>query len=386
MNDTKMPQTDFAVFLNGAWGSGKTFFVNQYLAARYGKSKDCAKDKKFWRVSLNGLSTEESVGLHLLGNLLPHGNSLPAIIGARLSNGLLKRFFDYRDTPERRVLSLEKDGILCLPVLGFDSYRTQWEQAPFHVHDECLEVTLCLRGELEFESEGKTYPFRPGSMFVSGPRDVHRLKSYPKGMSKYWFLFRIPKRGFPLLGLPPDEAASLVHSLTHLPNRLFAGTDDVRRLFKKLFAQYDTLPPGTPDRSLRLRSTVLALLLAVVDAATVPPQARPEVRLRQLVGEMRAHPEQDYPLDRLAGQLGLSSSNLLIRFKRLTGLPPHAFLISQRIARAKEMLAAAIPVTTVAHRLGFASGQHFANHFKSTTGCSPSEWRDVGGAYKKSLK
>lgn len=103
MNDTiasyldqylKMPQTDFAVFLNGAWGSGKTFFVNQYLAARYGKSKDCAKDKKFWRVSLNGLSTEESVGLHLLGNLLPHGNSLPAIIGARLSNGLLKRFFD----------------------------------------------------------------------------------------------------------------------------------------------------------------------------------------------------------------------------------------------------------------------------------------------------
>jgi len=104
MNDTiasyldqylKMPQTDFAVFLNGAWGSGKTFFLNQYLADRYGKSKDCAKDKKFWRVSLNGLSTEESVGLHLLGNLLPHGNSLPAIIGARLSNWLLKRFFDF---------------------------------------------------------------------------------------------------------------------------------------------------------------------------------------------------------------------------------------------------------------------------------------------------
>ena len=104
----------------------------------------------------------------------------------------LKLSFDYMDTPERRVLSLEPDGILCLPVVGFDCYRKKWSQAPFHVHDECIEISLCLRGDLEFESKGKTYPFKPGSMFVSGPKDVHRLRSYPKGMSKYWFLFRIP--------------------------------------------------------------------------------------------------------------------------------------------------------------------------------------------------
>ena len=112
----------------------------------------------------------------------------------------LKLSFDYMDTPERRVLSLEPDGILCLPVIGFDCYRKKWSQAPFHVHDECMEITLCLRGDLEFETEGRTYPLKPGSMYVSGPKDVHRLRSYPKGMCKYWFLFRLPKRGFPLRG------------------------------------------------------------------------------------------------------------------------------------------------------------------------------------------
>ncbi|MBR3220805.1 MAG: helix-turn-helix transcriptional regulator [Kiritimatiellae bacterium] len=286
----------------------------------------------------------------------------------------LRLSFDYMDTPERRVLSLEPDGILCLPVVGYDCYRKRWSQPPFHVHDECLEVTLCLRGDLAFETREQTYPFRPGAMFVSGPRDVHRLRSYPKGMSKYWFLFRIPRRNFPLLSLPPDEAKALVHSLTHLPNRLFAGTDEVRHLFKKLFRQYDSLPPNTVDRSLRLRSTVLALLLAVVDAAMCAPRDRAEVRLKRLVEDMREHPEREYPLDRMAEGLGISPSNLMVRFKRLTGSPPHAFLLSQRIAKAKEMLSSAVPVAVVAHRLGFSSSQHFSNHFKAATGVSPTKW------------
>jgi len=147
----------------------------------------------------------------------------------------LKLSFDYMDTAERRVLSLEDDGLFCLPVIGFDNYRKKWQQAALHVHEECLEITLCLRGDLEFETRSKTYPFKPGSIFVSRPKDVHRLKSYPKGMSKYWLLFRIPGPDCRLLELPQKEARSLVHDLTHLPNRLFSGTDEVQRLFKKLF-------------------------------------------------------------------------------------------------------------------------------------------------------
>lgn len=278
------------------------------------------------------------------------------------------------DTSERRVLSLEDDGILCMPVLGFDCYRKKWSEPPLHVHEECLEISLCLRGDLEFESGGKEYHFRPGTMFVTGPDDVHRIKSYPKGMSKYWLLFRIPKEGFPLLNLPEKEADSLTASLTGLANRPFAGTDEVRRLFKRLFVLCDTLPAGTSERSLRLRSAVLALLLAIVDAASVTSHDRAEVRLRKLVEEIREHPERVYPLDRISESLGFSPSNLLVRFKRLTGLPPHAFLLEQRIAKAKEMLAMKMPVAVVAHQLGFSSSQHFSVQFKAATGLSPTGW------------
>ena len=60
--------------------------------------------------------------------------------------------FEYMDTPERRVLSLERDGIPCIPVIGFDCCRRKWSEAPLHVHDECMEISLCLREDLEFES------------------------------------------------------------------------------------------------------------------------------------------------------------------------------------------------------------------------------------------
>ena len=279
------------------------------------------------------------------------------------------------DTPERRVLSLEPDGILCMPVIGFDCYRKKWQEASLHVHDECLEISLCLRGDLTLESNGKTYPFKPGVMFATGPEDVHRIRSYPKGMSKYWFLFRIPKDGFPLLNLPSKEAASLTDALMSIVNRPFAGTDEVKRLFKKLFSLCDTLPPGTSERSLRLRSVVLALLLAVVDAASVTSYDRAEVRLCRLVEEMRKHPERAYPLDRISESLGFSPSNLLVRFKRLTGLPPHAFLLQCRIDRAKTMLAEGVSVGSVAHQLGFSSSQHFSSQFKAATGFSPTGWR-----------
>jgi len=278
------------------------------------------------------------------------------------------------------VLSLERDGMLCMPVVGFDCYRKKWEQAPLHVHAECLEVSLCLRGDLVMESGGETYPFKPGTMFVTGPDDVHRIRSYPKGMSKYWFLFRIPRNGFPLLGLPSKEADSLTASLEVLVNRPFPGTDEVRRLFKRLFRLYDTLPAGTPERSLRLRSVVLSLLLAVVDAAAATSHDRAEVRLERLVEDMREHPERTYPLEKMSESLGFSTSNLLVRFKRLTGLPPHAFLLERRIDRAKKMLAEGKPVAVVAHQLGFSSSQHFSNHFKAVTGSSPT------GMCKKSSK
>ena len=288
----------------------------------------------------------------------------------------LKLSFEYMDTPERRVLSLDADGVPCVPVLGFDAYRRQWRAAPIHVHDECVEISLCLRGNLEFEMGGKRYPFRPGSVFVARPDEPHRLRAYPKGMSKYWLLFRLPARGERILGFSAKETAWLVQELTHLPRRLFPGTKGILSAFKRLFALCDNLPARSVPRRVRIRAAVVELLLEIVEAAhTTTAQQSPE-RIADVIAAVRADLARGWTIDELATRVGCSHSKLLLAFKQQTGAPPHAFLLACRIERAKEMLAVGSDsVATIARALGFASPQHFAGHFKLATGQTPREWR-----------
>ncbi len=280
------------------------------------------------------------------------------------------------DTPERRVLSLAADGVPCVPVLGFDAYRRQWRAAPLHVHAECLEISLCLRGDLEFELGGEHFPFRPGFVFVSRPDEPHRLCSYPKGMSKYWLLFRLPARGERILGLTLRETAWLVQELTHLPRRLFAGTKETRSLFARLFALYDGLPARSVERRIRIRAAVADLLLALVSTAHVATALRPADRIAEVIEAMKTDLARGWTTDELATRACCSPTKLLSAFKQQTGVPPHAFLIAQRIARAKELLAQGSKVAAVAARLGFATSQHFSNQFRAVTGCSPSRWHE----------
>ena len=97
---------------------------------------------------------------------------------------------------------------------------------------------------------------------------------------------------------------------------------------------------------------------------------------------MRAHPEREEPTDARAEKAALSPNSLLTRLKRLTWSPPHAFLIAQHIASAKEMLAEDKPISIIADQLGFSSPQHFSSLFKEITGHTPSTWR----MYRKSPK
>ena len=289
---------------------------------------------------------------------------------------VLKFEFSYSDIPERRCLSLEPDGIFCLPVLGFDSFRKAIDFSPSHVHDECLEISLCLRGDLEFELEGKSYPFHPDSVFVTRPSERHRIKRYPRSMSKYWILFRIPEGNFPLLGLPADEARWLRQELTGLPRSFMDVGHRIRKAFQRLFHIYDSAPANTPSRRCLIRNAALSLFVALVETSKLSGRVLPMARIERMVEEIREDPGKDYPVDELARRAALSQTGLLQRFKRLTGVPPHAFVLACRIERAKsELENTATPIATIADQLGFPSSQHFATSFRRIAGKTPSEWR-----------
>ena len=281
---------------------------------------------------------------------------------------------DYEDRPGRRVLDLRPHGVDCIPVLGLSNFRMIHPGTDYHVHPGCIEISLCVRGNLAFETEEKSYPFLPGSIFVSTDREPHRMRHNPKGLMLYRILFALPRPGKRILGLTAPETEWIVRSLTHLPKRLFKSTAKVRDAFETLFTAYDSERLAA-IRSVKLKSATLELLIAVIEAARLLPAKAPD-RIASIMKRMREHPDREYAIDTLAEEASLSPSALSETFKRAAGLPPHAYLIDCRIRRAQALLADGnLSIKAISDMLRFSSTQHFATTFKKITGSSPSEIR-----------
>jgi len=281
--------------------------------------------------------------------------------------------FSYEDTPERRVLNLERDRIPCVPALGYSHYMKSRASVVEHLHPGCIEITLCLRGSLVFECGGTAYRLLPGKVFVTQPDEWHRLSTNPKRLVMYWMFFRISDSdGRPLLDLPKRESDALRRALRTLPRHLSQGNERLRVAFQRLFRIHDSQPRGA-TRSLALRGGVLDLLLALTEAAQTEPRHDDDLRIEGIIRKIRANPEKDYPIAQMMKDTALSESRLNSRFKQMTGLPPYAFLLATRMYIAQQrLMERKESVTEIAQSLGFSSSQHFAMQFKREFGITPS--------------
>ena len=69
-------------------------------------------------------------------------------------------------------------------------------------------------------------------------------------------------------------------------------------------------------------------------------------------------------------------------FKQSTGIPPHQYLLSQRIERAKKLLTLTqLQIADISYQLGFASQSHFAATFRRFTKVTPKVYRNVGASF-----
>jgi AraC-like DNA-binding protein len=86
--------------------------------------------------------------------------------------------------------------------------------------------------------------------------------------------------------------------------------------------------------------------------------------------------QEEWPVARLAGVSGVSQAHFARSFRQAFGLPPHRYLLTRRIERAKALLRdTLLPVTEIAFQTGWNSLGTFGRIFRDITGESPSELR-----------
>jgi AraC family transcriptional regulator len=81
-------------------------------------------------------------------------------------------------------------------------------------------------------------------------------------------------------------------------------------------------------------------------------------------------------LQQIAAEFDLSVSYFSRAFRMSTGLPPHQWLLHQRVKAAKQLMAIRdLPLSEIAISAGFANQSHFTRVFSSAVGVSPGTWR-----------
>ena len=91
---------------------------------------------------------------------------------------------------------------------------------------------------------------------------------------------------------------------------------------------------------------------------------------------LRDRCEEPQPLGSLGGELGLSDSRFLRRFRALFGATPHALQSEARMARACVLLReSTLPVTEICLEVGYRSLGSFSAAFSRRMGCSPRAFR-----------
>ena len=263
------------------------------------------------------------------------------------------------------VFDLRRFGVPYIPSISQKGHRQtiRLNPTPWHIHKDCIEFLYCVSGASEYESEGRTFHLSPGMMFVSRPHEVHRQLECPKGHAGFCIMFR--PSGDRMVRWFADRFATIP--------RLFPCSRSVAMQTGKILSL-----AGRGDMSLglriRMQTLVQALLLDILDSATLSIRQKVPDVFGTIAERMRKHPERDYPLDALIAEAGISKAAFIDLFKKAHGLPPRAYLLRCRIDEAKHLIRKGFAVKAVADRLSFSTAQHFSRTFRNFTGSTPVKW------------
>jgi len=99
-------------------------------------------------------------------------------------------------------------------------------------------------------------------------------------------------------------------------------------------------------------------------------------RLLRAKDRIDAASEEEWPIERLARVSGVSQAHFARSFKQAFGVPPHRYLLTRRLERAKALLRdTEAPIIDIALQTGWNSLGTFGRVFRDVTGESPSELR-----------
>lgn len=243
-----------------------------------------------------------------------------------------------------------------------------------HAHDG-YAIGLIVEGVEEFHHRGSLHRAGAGELVLVDADTAHTGQAGVPGGWGYRMLY-------PSVALLAGIAAELggPRGTPHFPRQVVRD-DHVAALLARAHRaaeRGDALSASTLSRTLFAR---LLTRHASPRPRSAPPSGGGRA-VREAIGLLHDSLLDPPTLDALADAVGARPFALLRAFKEATGLPPHAYLTSVRVGRARRLLLSGVPPARVAAEVGFTDQAHLNRHFKRIMGVPPAAYQRAAGTYK----
>lgn len=132
----------------------------------------------------------------------------------------------------------------------------------------------------------------------------------------------------------------------------------------------------------RLVEVLLVEALRATQGKKAPPgllRGLADARIAIAIRRMHGDPEQTWTVEKLAEEAGMSRSAFFDRFTRTVGRRPMEYLLTWRMAVAKDLLRGRdMALDEVARRVGYGSASTFSTAFRRHVGQPPGRFARVG--------
>jgi AraC-like DNA-binding protein len=256
------------------------------------------------------------------------------------------------------------------PLAGVELLSARYIEQRFvpHVHDGFV-IGMIMAGAQRYRYRGAEHLAGSGTLVLINPDELH---TGAKGTENGWLYRAFYPDNQQIvtlldeLELPSDPLPAFGATLYRDPD-LVSGFCRLHHLLES--------PATALQQQTLWREMMLQLLQrhAGVNSPRQPGQEhRAIVRAKELLRAQLAAPPS---LEELGAAVNLSPFHFARVFRRATGVPPHTWLMQQRIAKARALLRDGCLPLEVATQLGFADQSHLSRQFKQVYGVAPAAYR-----------
>jgi AraC-like DNA-binding protein len=149
-----------------------------------------------------------------------------------------------------------------------------------------------------------------------------------------------------------------------------AESFDLGALLDECFSLFNDPTRSSQRRAINRLEDILLLLQAARGGSAEQPWL---ARARTLLADPDAFHADVADVGRACG---MAASTFRRRFATAAGMSPQAYALSQRMARARDLLASTdLSMAAIAERLGYDDPAFFGKQFRRHAGSSPAAWR-----------